>query len=60
MILTAPFVRGKRFPWSKQAKTRPAYTCTRCDYSVTMNNAYYFTRCDTCHKAAEAYERNHK
>lgn len=60
MILLAPFVKGKRFPWNPKAKTRPAYVCTKCDYSVTMNNAWFFTRCDVCSKAADHYERNRK
>lgn len=59
MILKAPFIKGKRFPWNKAVKRWPAYVCTRCNYSATMNNAWYFTRCDTCQKAAEHYERNH-
>lgn len=60
MILSAPFVRGKRFQWNPKAKSRPAYVCTRCKYEVQMNNAHFFTRCETCTKAAEAYERQHE
>lgn len=60
MILTAPFVKGKRFPWNPKAKTRPAYVCTRCEYRVTMNNVHFFTRCNLCHTASEHYARNQK
>lgn len=59
-MTTAPFVKGKRFPWPRSAVTRPRFTCKRCTYIITLNKAWYFTRCDICTVAADQYERNRK